>query len=341
MLRYSTLLGTASIFSLAGCAGFVSTPVVDNSQPVPAADGIYYYMPTAPIVVQVTVDDKGNKTPSIPAFAAVPDRSKPYLLTVPDNYIGENHATLSVGPTGLLQSAATAETSGADMLVKTVASDLGAISALAGHGPALAPVAPPTCQNSTTHTLLIDLKKMPATGNICQLNVNVERLGGKFPLTDSSRASDYGLQQAGIFYKMEIPYMITVTAPGASSGQSFIAYSPNEAPVQFMPLKRSFFANNTTTFTLQDGILTKSESDLGGELTGAVALPADAISAYMTAFGSVFTAFKNNSNGESAAALANAQWQLCKAALAANPLQGVSSAQVATHYAAIKSACGG
>ena len=83
------------------------------------------------------------------------------------------------------------------------------------------------------------------------------------------------------------------------------------------------FANNTTTFTLTDGILTKADSDVGGEITGFVALPADAIGAYFTAFGNLFTSFKASSSNASAAALANAQWQLCKAAITANPIQGV------------------
>jgi hypothetical protein len=347
MLRYARLLGTANLILLAGCASFVSTPIANKNQTLAAADGIYYYMPTAPIFVQVALDDKKNKTITTPAVSAVPDRSKPYLLTVPDNYIGENHATLSVNASGLLESAATVETSGADTLVKAVATDLGTLSALAGHvpvpaAPAALPAQPP-CHKSTTYTLVVHPELAPTAENrsICGLNVSIEKLGGHSPLAPSSRASDYGKQQAGIFYKTQIPYLLTVTAAGASSGQSFIVYSPDEAPVQFMPLKRSVFANNTTTFTLSDGILTKSESDVGGELTGFVALPAAAIGAYMSALGNIFTAFKTNSSNASAAALSNAQWQLCKAALAANPLQGVSPAQAATNYAAIKSACSG
>jgi hypothetical protein len=167
------------------------------------------------------------------------------------------------------------------------------------------------------------------------------KLGANSPLASSSKASEYGVQHSGIFYKTQVPYLVTVAAVGAPNGQSFIAYSPNEAPIQFEPLEKTLFANNTTTFTLTDGVLTKAESDVGGEITGFVALPADAIGAYMTAFGNIFSSFKTSSSNESAAALANAQWQLCKAALAANPIQGVSPAQASTNYTAIKAACGG
>src|SRR6516225_7527604 len=111
-LALPVVLGT---FLLSACSGFVSTPTAPtagNSQLQPVADGIYYYMTTAPIIVQVTLDDKGSKTITVPAVSAMPDRSKPYLLTVPGNLVSESHATLSVGTNGLLLGAATVQTSG-------------------------------------------------------------------------------------------------------------------------------------------------------------------------------------------------------------------------------------
>jgi len=78
----------------------------------------------------------------------------------------------------------------------------------------------------------------------------------------------------------QLPYLVTVKAENASDGQSFIAYSLNDAPVQFEPLKQTLFANNATIFTPVDGIMTKAESAAGREITGFVALPVDAIGAY-------------------------------------------------------------
>jgi hypothetical protein len=344
---------------LAGCSGFVSTPIAPlagGAQPLPADDGMYYYMPSAPIIVQVALDDKSNKTITVPSVSAFPDLSRPYLLTVPDNLISENHATLSVGTNGLLQSTGTNETSGVDTLVKNLAANAGTLSGLAGRvglapapapRPGVKPVVPPPrtgCLPSSTYSLVISPETLAANEvvpPICDLRVTVTKLGIASPLSGSLKASDYGMHQSGIFYKTEIPYLITVSAAAATNSQAFIAYSPNESPVQFAPLKKSMFAMNNTTIKLQDGVLTTFDSDVGGELTGLVALPADAISAYMTAIGNVFTNFKTNASDATGATLAKAQLQVCKAAVAANPIQGVSPTQQSANFATIKAACGG
>jgi hypothetical protein len=327
-----------SALLLAGCSGFVSTPVGTDRRR--AADGIHYYLPMAPIVVQVALDASGVKTVSIPAVTPVPDRSKPYLLTIPTNLVSQNHATIEIGANGLLTSAGTTQTSGVDALVKAVAATLGAITTVAAGAKGVATKDSAPCGVSTTHSLLIDPKTDTSEtilGPICGLTVSLKRMGGESPIIDSERAIRYDTQHSGIFYKMQIPYQITVTEKGAS--QSFIAYSPSASPVLFAPLAKSFFANNKTTFTLSNGMLTKAESDIGGELTGLVTLPATAISAYMTAVGGIFTAFSTNSANATEAALANAKLQICKSTVAANPLQGVSPEQAATNYAAIKAAC--
>ena len=147
-----------ALFLLTGCAGFESRaikPLVGNLGPSAADDGIFYYMPLRPIIVQVALDNTGIMTITAPSVSAIPDRSHPYLLTVPDNGIGESHATIQVGTNGLLQSAATAETSGIDALVKAIATSLGTISGLAGRGVVpSAPVAQP-CEKSHTYSLVI------------------------------------------------------------------------------------------------------------------------------------------------------------------------------------------
>ena len=207
--RHHALFAIFGIFFLTGCSGFVSkpiAPIVGNDNPKPAEDGIYYYMPTAPIMVQVALDKDKNKTITIPAVSAVPDRSKPYLLTVPDNFISENHATLTVGPNGLLQAAATAETSGVDTLIKSAATSLSTISAVAAHVPFEAalqrPASPePPCQSSTTYTRLIDPEKISDVRPICDLSVKIVKLGGNSPLAPSDKANIYGVEQSGIFYK--------------------------------------------------------------------------------------------------------------------------------------------
>jgi len=329
---------------LAGCAGFESKPIkpFEGGTLSAADDGIVYYMPLRPIIVQVTLDDKGAKTITVPSVSAIPDRSHPYLLTVPNNRVGQNHATIQIGPNGLLQSAATVETSGADALAKAIAADLGTISGLSARSARITAAESQPCEKSRTYSRVISPKDVAAGKQIdpiCKLTVKLEKLGGVSPLGSTPKAVDYDNAQSGVFYKTEIPYLVTVEE-SATQGQAFITYSPDEAPTQFVPLKKSFFASNSTTFTLTDGLLTKSESDIGGEITGFAALPADIISAYMTALGGIFTSLKTNNTDKASLAVSNAQLQACRAAIAANPTQGVSASQAAINYAIIKAACG-
>jgi hypothetical protein len=341
------LAAAMALFLLLGCAGFESKPIAplkEAGKTSAADDGIVYYMPLRPIIVQAALDASGVMTITAPSASAIPDRSHPFLLTVPDNAIGESHATIQIGTNGLLQSAATVETSGIDALVKAIATDLGTISGLAGRSvPGPAPTTE-TCENSRTYARVIWPEKVDAGQPIepvCGLTVTLVKLGGNSPLSSTSKASEYTNAQSGVFYKTEIPYLVTVKAAAATQGQAFIAYSPDEAPILFVPLKKSFFANNTTTFTLTDGLLTKSDSDVGGEITGLALLPADAIAAYMTALGNIFSSLKTNATDKTGLAVSNALLQACRAAIAANPIQGVSAAQAATNYVVIKAACGG
>lgn len=361
-VRYSSLLPPLISVTLAGCAGFESTPIkpADRSLSQQAGDGIYYYMPQAKIGVQVVID--ANQPP---AFSPVvvdltPDRSRPYLLAIPDNLIGKNDAKIAVTQAGLLSTSSTTQTSGASDLVKALATDFGTISALAGGVPAPvpSPIAPPTPgQGTAKSTNLPDVCPVPgryqwlsdpekATAptsdtsmTICGFKISVEKLGGASPLADTGRASNYGAQHSGVFYKIQIPYLITLKQ-GESIAQAIIAYSPNESPIQFAPLKRSMFADNTTSFTVANGVLTGLNSNAGGELTGLATLPTTAISAYMTAVGQLFTAFKTNSDHENDAARARAKLAYCKSVLASSPISGVSPTQIATNIAAIKNACG-
>jgi len=299
-------------------------------------------MPERSIIVQVAIDENGKKTITVPPASATPDRSHPFLLTIPDNSIGENHATIQIGTNGLLQSAATDETSGADALVKAFATDLGTFTALSGGG-TFTHGRVQDCQPSQTYSLEINLEESASRSaqTICGLGVTLERLGGKSPIDSSTRASDYSNAQSGVFYKTEIPYRVTVkSSEDGAQGRVFLAYSPNKAPIQFAPLKKSFFAKNITTITLTDGLATKIESDVGGEFTGFLSLPADAISTYMKAVGGVFDSLKGNSDKKNDTALSDAQRQLCRQAVAANPIQGVDAAKDAANFAAIKAACG-
>jgi hypothetical protein len=257
-------------------------------------------------------------------------------------------------------------------------------------------------------------KKKSSTKTAAQtaiLTVSIERLIGEADdrLSDSKRIANFD-EQSGIFYKLEVPYLVTAFAvrhkerglnsgkfkdalnnapktemnggqdpavvnldgeiaqktsadggtpppPGGAplpkaplpqrstagetivgDGRAFIAYSPNASPILFAPLKRSLFADNNTTISLADGAIS-IDSNVGGELVGLLSLPADVLTSYTEALGGVFTKFGTVSDNQIKSDASAAQLRFCEMTIAANPLHGVTPAQAAANYNAIKAAC--
>jgi hypothetical protein len=176
--------------------------------------------------------------------------------------------------------------------------------------------------------------------------VSVSRLAtGAAGLRNSIRANaEYAhVSQSGFFYKQELPYIVTVTDKASRNQSQFLAYSPDEAPISFAPVTRTVFAHNKLSATFSDGVLTGFDEQVDGELVGLTALPADVISAYFTAVGSMFQGLKEKTsnqtdlvNAQANLAVAKVKQQACAAAIAANPLNGTDDANA---LAAIKAAC--
>ena len=105
------------------------------SDNTPPDDGLLYYMPRQGILVSVVLDENSNKTISVGAAKAEPDYSQHFVLQYRPSLVGTNHVSIGVGPSGLLQTSGSVTTSGVSTIAKSLAADVGVISALGFHPP--------------------------------------------------------------------------------------------------------------------------------------------------------------------------------------------------------------
>ena len=75
---------------------------------------------------------------------------------------------------------------------------------------------------------------------------------------------------------------------------------PNHSPVQFLPVEKSLFANNSSDVTFSYGVLKKYGQTVDGEVLALVKLPADILKAYFAAIGAMFTSRKSAATEEAA-----------------------------------------
>ena len=96
--------------------------------------------------------------------------------------------------------------------------------------------------------------------------------------------------QAGIFYRQDLPYLVTVT--GGAVNEAAMVFSPSDSRTHFLPIARTFFSSNSADFELSDGVPKRYKQASDGEGIALFKLPADVLSAYFSAVGSLFDAFK-------------------------------------------------
>ena len=291
-----------------------------------------------------------------------------FVLSQGTNLMGKTEMNITVGTNGLLTTSNTTATSEVVTALENAASAAGTIVGMAGMAaayPAPAAAPPPNgCPPAgSSYQYLIypytppnePRPDDPQQTVFCGYTVKWKRAAvieathptpknsAKFSTSDCSAHS-------GIFYRHELPYLVTVTGPADSKGNQVVAVSvltsPNDSEIDFFPIKRSFFANNTANISLTNGVITSVDQTTDGEVTAALSAPAGVLNSYTTAIGSVLTNLTTNSSDtqkllaqQQATAAAQAQITVCRKTIDSNPLNGLTGSQLTSALAAIKAAC--
>lgn len=151
---------------------------------------------------------------------------------------------------------------------------------------------------------------------------------------------------SGVFYRQDLPYIINVKNDNNNEESNLIAFSPSESNVFYAPIKGTIFADNTTDISLNNGIITKFNSQIDSEFLALTSVPADIMGAYfgsigkgLTDFGSVLKSQNENATLQLVALQTLAKYMQCQAAIASNTVAGKSGDDLDEAISKIKSAC--
>jgi hypothetical protein len=319
-----TVLMTVA-FTQSACV-VVSSRRTDVS--APNRSGVSYYLPKKDVLVSMTIATGAAPALSIGTTSAYPDLSQRFVARYHQTFIGDDTLNIGVTTNGLLTSTNADFTSQLPTILKNVAKSVGALEMQE------AKPLPDGCKCKSpgvySTILKIDGEGIVDDGNLCGVPIKVERIGGTRPkasLSDSCRAPEDKLYRRqgfrGFFYRQQEAYLVEF--PGdprcGLPSQSGLAFSPNAAPLELLPVERGLFANATASFVFSEGSPTSYQQAKKSELAAISALPADLATEYFTAVGSMFqlrnTAATNEMNYEKTIASLLLQQQKTEACLAA------------------------
>lgn len=310
-MRLATLALAFTTFGLASCSS-INTMVSPSAND---ADGLTYFMPKKDFLVTVTIKDKKAEKVVLGTTVSYPDLSKQYVLRHGGNAFGKNTLDVGISESGLLTSTKSTTQSSVTDAFKNLATSLGQIEQL-GFEKTLDSAE--ACTTNGDHTFVF---KASGTYTACGIEIKIAK-----QIDDSGIAShskDESTEHSGIFYRQNIPYLVTATGGGLNVAA--IVFSPSESRTHFLPVSRTFFSNNQADFGFVDGVPTKYKQETEGEAVALLKLPADILSAYFGAIGSMFESFKSSDTKEAAALteslkleIAKKKYDACIAAIKAN-----------------------
>jgi hypothetical protein len=286
--------------SLVGCASVLSTPKSSET----LGKGLSYYMPRKDFLITVTKADGKVTDVALATTEAYPDLDAAYVLNSGTNLVGKNQADFGIGTNGLLQSSHAVATSGIAEALSNLAESLAATADEAAKKKK--DEKDKNCVDGT-HTFIV---AKTGTTTPCGVSVSIERVNpGAVAPKSAPLEHSIGHSHSGIYYRQAEPYLVRVTG---SFHKAAILMSPNDAPIRYLPISRTFFANNDSTIELTDGMPTKYNETRDGELVGAFKLPATVIGAYFTAVGGIFSKLDTKDTSESARLASDVKLQLAK-----------------------------
>lgn len=307
-MRPCTFIMTGAL-SLGGCASISSAPATGPT------DGLVYFLPKKHVLVTVVKKtDAATKalstTVSIASTVAFPDLSQPYAVNFNRNLVGKNALKVAISSTGLLASSKSTTTGGLTDALRNLAESVGMLS---GSGMGALPVPAPACGEGT-HTFIYTVDP-GGKDDACDVTISIERFApagltvSGSPSAAATAAPPQG-SRSGLFYRQEEAFKVTAKGPNVNS--SAIVLSPSLSPTRFLPVSGSLFSSNEADFGFVDGMPTKYDQEVDGELVALFKLPAEVIGAYFGAVGKLFDNFKARDTKEAEVLAAATKADLAK-----------------------------
>lgn len=270
------------VLACSGCASITSVSEGAGDR------GLTYYMPKKDIELTITIVNGYPTKIDVAPSSAYPDLNNAFYLNHSGGIVGKNVADVQIVD-GLLSSTKATLTSDMNNVVKNLAGVAGIINFRDKTKATTQARVENDCGDGA-HKFMVPAANTSLT--ICKVQVSIEK---RAPIAPKKAFGSAVMEpRAGIYYRQNIPYLVKATSlieNNRSVYSAVLALSPSESEIYFLPMSRTFFANNEADFTFDKGIPTKYKQDTDGELLALTKIPADILSAYFAAIGNVFTAF--------------------------------------------------
>jgi hypothetical protein len=300
------LMSLVMLANLSGCASIYSAPYETGSS------GLTYYMPNRDILLTITVEKGYGTEIAITRSESYPDMSKVYNLSHSGGIFGKNVADVQITQ-GLIKASKSTMTSNVNDVFKNAASSVATLKFKSkNNAPAGGPVKNPCSDGDHKFRIPARITKTPEL--LCNVKISVTNISEATGSTKSEYASRNGTK-AGIYYRQNIPFLISAESPQGNdqvSKTNAIVFSPSGSDTYFLPISKTFFANNAADFSFEDGVPTSYKQDTDGEAIALLKLPADIFGAYFEAIGKVFDAFQSKDTKSESAMQSNLALEIMK-----------------------------
>nr|WP_181718270.1 hypothetical protein [Psychrobacter sp.]QJS05078.1 hypothetical protein [Psychrobacter sp.] len=245
--------------------------------------GLSYYMPKKDIIVTVTMESGNVTEVELGTTPSYPDLTKRYMLKHSKNMMGKNLLNVIVTENGLLTSVRSTMTSNVTDIFKNLATTYGSFTTPA-QGVGMLPSR--ECNSDAKH---IFIYKTVGEYSPCGLSVSIEKDARESENKDILISKNLKNSYSGIFYRQEEPYRVTIKEGSTRAAINFssIVSSPSESQTLFLPISKSFFANNDADFIFTNGVPTQYKQDVDGEALAITNIPFEIITSAFTAIGSI------------------------------------------------------
>jgi hypothetical protein len=265
---------------------------------------------------------------TIGATSSYPDLTTKYILNHGANLFGKNTMNIGITTNGLLSTANSTTVSSATTAFSNLTSSLGSVHSLFADIPRAA--GSNDCLPNQTYSYILSLTNIISAFPIdCGLTVDVVKLFTPVALKDQNvlKLRENTKKYSGIFFKQDLPYKVKVSNLIDGLETTKIIFSPSESEVFFIPIPKTFFANNKSQIGLDNGVLTSALLETEGELTALFKFPAEVVKSYFAAIGQTFAGINTSQVNETNAINSNINLELirvkhdlCMKAIAANDL---------------------
>lgn len=267
-----------------------------------SSDGLTYYMPKKDFLVTISVRNGEIQKVSLGTTTSYPDISTQYILRHSGNLFGDNTLNIGINKKGLLVSSKSTTVSKVTESFKNLATSMGQMKASRGDEKSISRV---ECSTDGDHTFIYEKS---GEYSACDISINIIKPQNNLNIiTHSKNKSE---PYSGIFYRQNEPYLIT--AKGSGLNISSIVFSPSESKTHFLSISKTFFSDNDADFAFDEGVPTKYTQKTEAELIALLKLPAEVLSSYFGAIGTMFDSLKSNESKETDALNQSLKLELAK-----------------------------